>query len=88
MSQFECKNLSYWFNRILHSHFSFYSGTHYIANKNVKHTKTATGHVQTFHTYVLSKSFIAVNQNIAYLKGDVKGRVGRDVISQTLKQSQ
>ena len=43
-------------NRILHSHFSFYHGTPIIANKNVMHSKTAKGHMQTFHTYIISKS--------------------------------
>ena len=55
-SQFKYKSLAIGFNRILHSHFSFYRGSHIEANKNVKHSKTATGHMQTFHTYTISKS--------------------------------
>ena len=55
MSQSKCKKLSHWFNRILHSHFSFYRGSPFLANKNVKHSKTAKGNMQTFHTYIISK---------------------------------
>ena len=36
--------------------FSFYRGTPVIANKNIMHSKTATRHMQTFHTYIISNS--------------------------------
>ena len=48
--QYKCKWLSHWFNRILHSEFSFYRDMPIKANKNVMHSKTAIGHVLTFHT--------------------------------------
>ena len=54
--QFKCEKLSHRFNRILHSHFSFYRGSPILVNKNIKHSKTATGHMQTFHAYTISKS--------------------------------
>ena len=56
ISQFKYKWLSHWFNGILLSHFSFYRGSPILANKNVKHLKTAAGHTQTFHTYIISNS--------------------------------
>ena len=56
ISQFKCKKLSHWFNRILHSHLSFNRGSPILANKTVKHSKTAKGHMRTFHAYIISKS--------------------------------
>ena len=56
ISQSKCKYLSHCFNRILHSHFSFYRGSPFLANKIVKHSKTVTGHMQTFHTNIISKT--------------------------------
>ena len=56
ISYFKCKKLSHWFNRILHSHFSFYYGSPILLNKNVKHSKTATRHMQIFRAYIISKS--------------------------------
>ena len=50
ISQVKCKQLSHWFNRSLHSHFSFYHGTPIIANKSGMHSKTTRGHMQIFHT--------------------------------------
>ena len=56
ISPFKCKYLSHWVIRILHSYFSFYRGMPFTANKNFMHSKIATGHMQTFHTYIILKS--------------------------------
>ena len=69
MSQFKCKWLSRRFNRILHSHFSFYRGTPIIANKKVMHPKTANGHMQTFHTYIISTSLSSESKHSVFIGG-------------------
>ena len=45
----------------------FYHGTPIIANKTVMHSKTATRHMQTFHTYIISNSHSSESERSIFI---------------------
>ena len=56
---------------MLHSDFPLYRGTPIVASKNVMYSKTATGLMQTSHTYIMSKSLSSESEH-GILEGGVK----------------